>query len=220
MIVDDLRRHAEWLKVAGLRLSRPIAFAPMSADGPAVQSDFAGRRNFIRFSILEVLSTQINCSRISPPTASVSSSPTLRSVFAQSILPPSICVTRTILLPLASRRIVRFVMRRFLPGEQPPSDSISAVSQRSPHVPGPPGKVVEQQARTPVPPEPLPTDSVCRKALKWSVPQRHNANRHPGGSNYQRWKRQGARRDEQGKRQADLKCRTLSHYLFSPATAN
>jgi len=151
-------------------------------------------------------------------------SSTARSVLAQSISPRSMCVARTVFLALASRqvvrRILRLVMWRFFPGEQAPADSISAVSKRGPHVPGPPGKVVEQQARSPVPSEPLPADSVCREAFKGAVPKRYNANRHPGDSEQQSWKRQGAGRNEQGKRQTDLKCRTRFHFLFSPSQAN
>jgi hypothetical protein len=151
-------------------------------------------------------------------------SSTLRSVSAQSISPPSTCVARPILLTLGSRqvvrRILRLVMRRSLPCEQAFSDSISAISKRGPHVPGPPGKVVKQQARSAIPSEPLPADSVCREALKCAVPKRYNANRHPGDSDQQGWKRQGAGRNEQGKRQTDLKGRTRFHCLFSPSKAN
>ena len=151
-------------------------------------------------------------------------SATARSVLAQSISPSSACVARTILLTLTSRQtvgaILRVVMRRFLPCEQAPSDSISAVSQGSPHVPGPPGKVVKHQARSPVPPEPLPADSVCRETLKCAVPKRYDADRHPGDSDQHGWKRQCAGRNEQGKRETDLKCRTRFHSLFSPSKAN
>jgi len=108
-------------------------------------------------------------------------------------------------------------MKPFLPCEYAFSDSISAVSKVSPHVPGPSGEVVEQQARFAVPTEPLPADSVCREAFQCAVSKRYNANRHPGDSDQQSWKRQGAGRDEQGKRKTDLKCRTLLHYLFSPS---
>jgi hypothetical protein len=163
------------------------------------------------------------------PTLAVKPSPffdssTARSILAQSISPSSTRVARTILLTLASRQVVggilRLVMWRFFPSKQAPSDSISAVSKRGPHVPGPPSKVVEQQARCPVPSEPLPADSVCREAFKGAVPKRYHANRHPGDSEQQSWKRQGAGRNEQGKRQTDLKCRTRFHFLFSPPQAN
>lgn len=151
-------------------------------------------------------------------------SSTAGSVLAQSISPRSMCVARTAFLALASRqvvrRILRLVMWRFFPGEQAPSDSISAVSQGSPHVPGPPGKVIEHQAGSPVPSEPLPADSVCREAFKGAVPQRYNANRHPGDREQQSWKRRGAGRNKQSKRQTDLKCRTRFHFLFSPSQAN
>jgi hypothetical protein len=109
-------------------------------------------------------------------------------------------------------------MRRSLPSEQAFSDPISAISKRGPHVPGPPGKVVKQQARSAVPSEPLPADSVSREALKCVVPERYNANRHPGNSDQQGWKRQGAGRNEQGKRQTDLKCRTRFHSQLSPSS--
>jgi len=133
-----------------------------------------------------------------------------RPVTARSISPSAMRVAGVPVLTLAIRqlvrRILRLVMWRIFRCEQPPSDSISAISKRGPHVPGPPGKVVEQQARSPVTPEPLPTDSVCREAFKRSVPKRYNANRHPNDSDQQGWKRQGAGRNEQGKRQTDLNC--------------
>jgi transposase len=69
------------------------------------------------------------------------------------------------------------------------ADSISDVSKRGPHVPGPPVEVVKPQPRSAVPLKPLPADSVCREALKGAVPKRDDANRHPGESDHQGWKR-------------------------------
>jgi hypothetical protein len=103
------------------------------------------------------------------------------------------CPRRASLVLFSSRSRVGWLSDGFS-CEQLPSNSISAVLKRGPHVPGPPSKVIERP------------DCVCREAPECAVPKRYNANRHLGDSDRQGWKRQGGDRNEQGKRQTDLKC--------------